>query len=380
MPLQDDAYMGMPDVQPFDAPQQQIEQQQQSTTSETADAPQRRRQRAGLRIIPLDNAMELHSADLQNWNQHYLENMQEAIRQKQAHKLAAIAKKNAEHWMLGTSDSGPLNIFTGLRLLEAITGMKLNTGGAKRPRDEPAGSDDIRRVRSRGEPSSDEQGRGIFFQDDGFMPEMGEYEIEQGREQPTPLDDRHQSSLFPWNQSTGSRRPTAIFSQGAMSGAGAMPLGGMLSRRGSRLTSASPLVGRGFDMGDEDIKLPGSATALGEEDFELFGPAANVDNQTAAQSQWVRTALDGESANFLEFVKAGIEEQDERRGSVPPGDEEDEAFVGSASFEHLLPPESNSCVVAAQALLHVLTLGTKNALKVEQEEAFGSIDLRLITA
>ena len=216
------------------------------------------------------------------------------------------------------------------------------------------------------------------YQDDRYMPVVDDYEIEQGREQPTPLEDGRQSSIFPWNQSTGSRRPTGAYSQGATSGLSAMPLGGVLSRRGSRLTSASPLVGRGIDIGDEELQLPGSATALADEDFELFGPAAIIDTQTAAQSQWMRSVLDGESANFLGFVKAAILEQDELRGSMLHGDEEDETFEGSVSFEQLLPPQNNSCVVAAQALLHVLTLSTKNALQVEQDEAFGSIDLRMI--
>ena len=121
-------------------------------------------------------------------------------------------------------------------------------------------------------------------------------------------------------------------------------------------------------------------TGMGEDEFELFGPAAQVDTQTAAQTQWQRSALDGESVNFLAFVQAGIEQADQIRDQAVPGDEEDEAVRGSVDFETLLPPDSNSCIVAAQALLHVLALGTKNMLLVEQEEAFAAISMRVVAA
>jgi hypothetical protein len=151
------------------------------------------------------------------------------------------------------------------------------------------------------------------------------------------------------------------------------------------LLTASPLGGRGFEIGNEDDDLhPGGSNAyLGataEDDFELFGPAAQVDTQTAAESQWVRAALDGESANFLEFVKAGIDEADQMRAAAPLGDEEDENMTGRIDFDQLLLPTNNTRVVAAQGLLHVLSLVTKNALVAEQDETFGPISLKVVDA
>lgn len=388
VPLQDYEYMA-DQGESFPARREQDGGNQQETiASESAEAEQRRRHR-GPKIIPLDTSIELHNHDISRWNQNYKQNMNEALRHKHAHRLVTLAKKNAEHWILGSvdggltqSDQGPLNMFSGLKLLEAITGLKLAPGGKKRARDEDPKSDDSRRVRARGDPSSDEVGRALDMQDDGFMPALDDDTIEQGRDQPTPLDDRHASSIFPWNQSTGSRPPTALFSAGGTSGAGAPPLLG-LSRRGSRLPTASPLVGRGvaIDTDDYDIRLPGSTADLGataDEDFELFGPAAQVDTQTAAESQWVRAALDGESANFLEFVKTGVDELDQQRQAVPLGDEEDDSLFGTIDFDQLLPPQSNSRVVAAQGLLHVLALVTKNTLGAEQDETFGPIGLRVL--
>ena len=389
--VQDDGYViDQNEAAPMPGEPGELELEQEIVASESASADQRRRYRTGPKVIPLDDNIELHNRDISVWNQRYKENMTEALSHKRAHRLVTLAKKNAEHWILGAgnnsllqADRGPLNMFTGIKLLEAMTGLDLTVGGKKRAREEDPASDDSRRVRSRGEPSSDEIGRGFGPQDDGFMPMMDDDTVEQGREQPTPLDDRQLSSLFPWNQSTGSRRPTALFSAGGTSAIGALPLPA-LSRRGSRLLTASPSHGRGLPAGndtDYDLNLPGSNAGMdptAKDEFELFGPAAQVDTQTAAESQWVRAALDGESANFLEFVKAGIEELDLERDAAPPGDEEDENVFGCIDFDQLLPPLNNSRVVAAQGLLHVLALVTKNGLIAQQDEAFGPIGLRII--
>lgn len=392
VPLQEDGYVMNQDDMLAGHHEEEV-LRQPSVHSDSAEAAQRRRPRtAPAKVIPLDKSIELHNRDISDWNKQYKENMKEALRHKRAHRLVTLAKKNAEHWMLGSggngllqSDNGPLNMFTGIKLLEAITGLNLTLGGEKRARDEDSASEDSRRVRPRAEGvSSDEIGRGLDFQDDGYVPMGDDYTIEQGRDQPTPLEDRHLSGIFPWNQSTGSRRPTALFSAGGTSATGAFPLP-PLSRRGSRLPTASPLGGREFEIGNEDdgLHLGGSNAYLGvtaEDEFELFGPAAQVDTQTAAESQWVRAALDGESANFLDFVKAGIDEADQIRAAAPLGDEEDENMTGRIDFNQLLLPTNNTRVVAAQGLLHVLSLVTKNALAAEQDETFGPISLKVIEA
>lgn len=193
---------------------EQEDPRQKSVHSDSAEAAQRRRPRVGpVKVIPLDKSIELHNRDISDWNRQYKENMNEALRHKHAHRLVTLAKKNAEHWMLGSggngllqSDHGPLNMFTGIKLLEAMTGLRLTPGGEKRARDGNSASEDSRRVRPRAEGvSSDEIGRGFDFQHDGYIPMGDDYTIEQGRDQPTALDDRHLSGIFPWNQSTGSR-------------------------------------------------------------------------------------------------------------------------------------------------------------------------------
>ena len=382
MPVQDD-FMFAPDNQEIFPAAQEPAVAQQVTSEETAaPAPLRRKARAAPKTLSLDTTTGLRNNDLARWSVEYVINMQDAIRQKDAAKAVALAKKNAEIWMLGGRDEGPLSIFSGAKLFELLTGMKLGHAGEKRPREDSDEQDTSRRVRSRGETFSDEVARGI--DDYGYLPIM-DNDIEQGREAPTPLDDRHISSIMPWNQSAGSQRRTGLYSgQGFPTSASIGGVGGqmgLLSRRGSRLTSASPLIGRGAVGGDyDDFQLPGSQGGMeGLDEFELFGPAAGVDTQTAEMSHWQRTVLNGESMHFLEFVQTGIQDADEGREQAESGDEDDFALQGSIDFEVLLPLETHSRVVAAQALLHVLALGTRNLLAVEQDEAFGPITLRAVS-
>ena len=124
-------------------------------------------------------------------------------------------------------------------------------------------------------------------------------------------------------------------------------------------------------MGDDAIILDP------REEFELFGPAAGVSTQTAAQSQWVRNVLDYESENFLGFVEAKLEEDAGVEAGI--GDEEGQTVpLGEISFATLLDPAANSKVVAAQGLLHCLPLATKGLLNVRQEEDFGEIWLGVV--
>ena len=209
---------------------------------------------------------------------------------------------------------------------------------------------------------------------------------------------------MPWNVSSaiGSRQGSIVHGRGFASSIGGFsasagapsslpPVGvgpSSVGRRASRIPSASPLVGRGrqrhssleLPPGDDDDELLGGRRISDDqalEDFQLYGPAAAVDTQTAGQSQWMRATLNQEAENFLEFIKAGItalpayadEDEDELSG--------ESSSKSSVSFEQLLPPTQHSKIVAAQALHHLLALATKSLITVRQDSSYGSIDLSL---
>lgn len=153
------------------------------------------------------------------------------------------------------------------------------------------------------------------------------------------------------------------------------------NRQASRIASASPLQGRGLesynplelptqdDDEDEFLGDPEVSNSKMLSDFQLYGPAAGVSTQTAANSQWVRATLDHENNNFLEFLKfqiagkdSGIENEEER----------------SVLFEKMLKPPQHTKIVAAQALHHVLVLATKGLIRVKQDEHYGPISLSLL--
>ncbi len=175
-------------------------------------------------------------------------------------------------------------------------------------------------------------------------------------------------------------------------------ISGSLDRRASRITGASPLVGRGLQRytslelplhDDDDDNYLGGATVSSSHtanDFQLYGPAAGVSTQTASESQWMKATLDQESSNFLDFLKA------ELAAKIPTGpeeaadddDDDDDELAGDATrraqhsvfFEDLLPPVLHTRIVAAQALHHVLALATRGFVNVWQEEVrYGPIGL-----
>lgn len=231
--------------------------------------------------------------------------------------------------------------------------------------------------------------------------------IEVGREAPAALEDV--SSQMPWNitaSAQGSRLASSVArgrgfptSMGgfATSAGGPSPAPGVeggplgaLSRRSSRMTSASPLFGRGqqrlsslelpgHDDETEFLGGPFGSDDQGDSDgFQLYGPGADAEIQTAAPSQWMSATLNQESSNFLEFVRAQI------GGEPPPDDDNAEERESGAprkktvKFEELLPPAQHTKMVAAQALHHVLTLATKHLLDVQQTEGYGPIALSLV--
>ncbi|OJD28263.1 hypothetical protein ACJ73_00342 [Blastomyces percursus] len=262
-------------------------------------------------------------------------------------------------------------------------------------------------------------------------------DIEVGRHAPPPMYD-DASSQMPWNITSirGSQPGSSVHSRqylpsvggyssiggprsiASASGHEGSIMGGpsttALGRRMGRMISASPLAGRGMmgpGMGDistmddaefdirlgDNMDFDSSVVGRGEsahtrshrhDSFELYGPSAVVDTQTAAESQWLATTLDQESANFLDFVKSKIGEAGENNMNIPAtssaaerGGHENDHDNGISpttaveiSFSTLLPSAVNSRIVATQALLHTLTLATKGALHVRQETGIRSED------
>lgn len=378
--------------------------QNQSISTESAAAPQRRALPA--RLARIDQRTELQNKDLGEWNTNYLDNMAQLKQAKQSRAIAQ-AKHNAAFWVLGQGIGGvetnfgqdpephPLAVFSGQNLLAALLGPdgSRSPTSSKRARSSSTSSEERRRVRARTadyenvarEPADDGQTMG-FGDEEGIMVQGEDFnpESEVGRRAGSSIPDI--ASVLPWNRSgshQGSAQPLISAVYGISSSVGG-PGSGMKFGPGnvmaglrSRMASSSPLGGKGRQPMDlDDLKnLAGQnpadedALTLDDDAFEQYGPAAAVDTQTAAQSQWMRSTLESEAQNFLGFVETQL---------IARG--EDGQLAESVTLDQLLPPTENSGVVAAQALLHVLALTTKGLLEVEQEDAFGDIVLKIVHA
>lgn len=392
----------------------------------TAAAPQRRVRR--VKSLRPDLITELSNKDLKDWNENYLVNMKAALRVKQQQISYGEARKYAGLWCVGqglgrvafafANDSRPhpLTIFSGDSLWEMLRGSE-PTRNTKRSHSQSEGvqdsEEDDRRVRAKTSPPVDvtydlQEGDMMFGDaDEGIDPAGDDFNIESqvGRHAPPSLQDY--SSGMPWNMSASRPSSGHALGSGLMarlsSSIGGIP-GGMalgppsaLGRHGSRLTSASPLLGRERSrLGSQETVDPSRLTIDWDEfanldqqlgadvdvDFELYGPSAVVDTQTAQQSQWVAATLEKEAYNFLNFVQAHMRDEvgmasNEGEGA---GEEEDQSITGrdSVTFGELLPPGQNSRVVAAQGMLHVLALATKGLLDLYQEVAFGEIEMAVV--
>ncbi|KIW96709.1 uncharacterized protein Z519_02100 [Cladophialophora bantiana CBS 173.52] len=393
-------------------PMSSVEASEES--SETADAPQRLARM--VKAIRPDRQTELSNRDLNEWNLNYLANMAAASRTRQGQLANSKAKKNAEFWILqqGLGNIAscfgddrvphPLAVFSGQSLWDMLRGELDH--GKKRSRSgslTDAEREEDRRVRAR--TSSQEEvarGRegerlqhadydGLLFQGHDL-----DVEIEVGRHGPPSLPDY--SSGMPWNIS-GSRQssaqplgsghiPRLSSSVGGLYGGMELGPPSALGKRGSRFTSASPLFGRGLaslsrqsspgplsasqvtNNEDEFADLDAQLGADIDPDFELYGPSAIVDTQTAVQSRWAATTLEKEAYNFLSFVNMKIQEKGEQQEEAI--EEERGAKQAKITLDELLPPTQNSPIVGAQALLHVLALTTKGLLKVSQAGGFAS--------
>lgn len=292
--------------------------------------------------------------------------------------------------------ASPLNMFSGPALMAKITGIPIPSPvkSSKRNRDE----DEQHSSPSKRSRDDDEVGRDYDNQIQMMFDNLNNSDIEHGRNISASAPNDHPSSaLMPWNRSNSHHSHQKLLSSRGP--------GSVLGSVGRRLTS--PLIGRGSAMpgdleqfnlqheedrimygrDDDDDDMPGSQPFYGgfpsssraeplvdDSQFEQFGPGAEVDTQTAGQSQWVAQALDKESNNFFGYVQNTIMEREEDELSFDENQVAKEAHK-SVGFGELFPEATSSAVVAAQAFYHVLTLATRNQLLVKQLVAVQDTDI-----
>jgi hypothetical protein len=373
LPRVDDGY----DVEIGDVPSSTLKIQTNSSTSfvvsheteEMVAAPLRRTRVP--KHIPADTTLELRNRNMIEQNNKYIENMRLQQKEHLLRLLSRQAKQNADHFILGRGINGigksvsskiqtPLSMFCGNELYEWATGIRLPLLNSKRGQEDS--DSDTRRVRPRDD--GYEFGR-AGEPDDYNITMLHDDEVELPRERAIDLTDV--SSIMPWNISASGRGSSA-------SRVGSALLLSSATRR-SHLISASPLHGlgpspaideEGFRMIDAFEDIPGSEPPR-EEESDVFNPV-----------KMPNVALDIENSNFLVFVKHAIERKQKDVNQLGAQLNADPQVLDRVTLDELFPPKSNSRAVAAQGILQVLSLATKNLIIVEQSEQFGPVFIALL--
>ncbi|THC97096.1 hypothetical protein EYZ11_003414 [Aspergillus tanneri] len=319
--------------------------------------------------------------------------------QKLQNKIPTQAKKNAALWVFGKGIGSvgvglgmsrfahPLHLFSGQELYESLNPTATQN---PRKRNRPSGEEsdtesEVRRVRAR-EEYEDQVGRG------DLEGSHWQVDIEIGRHASVVHDDN--SSQMPWNitasiKSSRQGSVTANIFRGIGSvsdlSSRGFPESAALGGIRSRLTSASPLAGRSFPLDmegmagiiDEDLEgFDLSHYLQNEHDANnIAGAGRNGDTEEAAtnnrlalRDRVLKSSLDQDSMNFLEFLMKKTENRMVSNGTADTDAEAHQASDSKlVSFSTLLPREKTSRAVATHGLMHILALVTKGLLSVHQE-------------
>lgn len=391
----------------------------------TGTAPQRATR---TRVVPFDDPAEVPNRTLAEWNDNYLEFMEVARMEKLGKISVTQAKRNAAYWVLDQGlgevasnfredyEEHPLAIFSGQEFIDSLVGPPRQAESRKRSasaveEDNAAdGSQRSKKTRTQSRDRSPSTQRGRHDPQAMDRDELGitlgdeDVEVEVGRGEQAPLSD-HLSDM-PWNANAyassraGSVRRglSAAGASSSMHGRGTFDVNLPSSnvKRVSQLIRESPLdrrrrmmqpsvhgestngddtdhmsLGGGFELDDDDLdaRLAGDPN----EEFELNISVGDAITQDSATNRWVSENLEQEAFNFLGFLRTSIQKK-EKEGVVAI----DDGGSASTTFEELLPLDGNDQMVAAQGLLHVLSLATKGLINVRQHEAFGTISLSIV--
>ena len=167
---------------------------------------------------------------------------------------------------------------------------------------------------------------------------------------------------------------------------------------GTDLPEFSEMDLYGIETGERPIPVAQMGGGL----VTASGGGGGVEDVTIAARprplQIPQAHLDRDAFNFFAFVEDAITSNEGEIGIEAPGGSAGEEGAGgretaienvrasgsaipqtkTITFETLLPPAENSAMVAAQGLLHMLTLASRNVLKVWQRESFGEIRMGMV--
>ena len=385
----------------------ELEQQEQEGAMEdeasTGQAPVRAQRQRRRPILEPDDQTKIARQEIKSWSANYLDNAERASLPRNGVTVTE-ARKNAFNLVFGRGIAGigfatglpefthPLaHQYAGEGLQARLLGIVIENADAELPRGrrrsalealdlEAEGAD--RRVRRRlNEENDDSQLQAAQLpQHDDALPHFGDDEdllpVEVGRRAGSALPDI--PSDLPWNRHS-SQVPSSSIKAG-----------------GSRQVSASPLHNRSHGLAEVE-RFSDNQPAFGSDglnpDFAPLlhsgggGSAGHNDpfsdpilpqhpQSGTTSSQAMRTALSGGGQSFLSHLSSIAQKE----GQGSHGD--DDSGRQWIKFDSLFEYENRERATVVQAFYQVLSLATRNVLKVKQDgqggtKPFGAIRLGL---
>lgn len=388
-------------------PSQTEEEVAMEDETSSGQAPVRAQRKRRRLVLAPDDQTKITRHELKSWSANYLDNAERASHPRQGVTITE-ARKNAFNLIFG---SGIANIgfstgvpglshplahqFAGEGLQAQLLGILIhnNEEEKERPRGrrrsalealELEEDNQERRVRRRLSDENEEEDHAAQqlpqLEDDALpllVDDENVPEVEVGRRAGSTLPDI--PSDVPWN------RPSSQIPSSSVKG-----------KAPSRQVSASPLHGRGSIIPGPEIERFSDQPVFGSDDLgfapllhsgggsDSILPPHPQHNQhsssgTPATSQAMLSALDREGSKFFAFLSAVAQDKgyshDEDNNNNSSNSNNNRYWV---EFDSLFEPEDQKRAVVAQAFYHVLSLATKNVIRVKQDgqgghEPFGAI-------
>ncbi|BFZ64189.1 R8 protein [Saitoella coloradoensis] len=344
---------------------------------EAAAAPARKKRKPA--CIVIDKSTEVSVKEMTRWRETYVVQMNKLNDARVAANNKKAAIEDAKGWVFGWAGqvmNPQLAEFLAhdkSEVTAAVAGGKRK--GKKRKR---AGED-----RGEGE-LGDEYGRG-----DDDAPQVIQFDedadVELGRNASRLPDDDapgFDRTSLPWNQPFGNDSRAGSLGPNASAGPEGFNISSFTaSFIGNRTPSVHGGGGRTSIRGSGirrsilgDVREsfgPDLTSASMNEDFDVFGGAAEIDTQQAQSQGWLRKTLENETKNFMLYAHGKVLEKAETVGS------ENGEGVG-LTFAELCPPRTHNRMVAADGFVKLLLLATKNIVHVKQDKPYGKIDFEFV--
>ncbi|KAK9453726.1 Rec8 like protein-domain-containing protein [Dipodascopsis uninucleata] len=328
------------------------------TIEENSEKPIEKRRKV-VRSLKPDLETQLATSALRESRDNYIEHMIKATVIRREREEASFARAHAADFFVYLGDyNGEINKI----LHGACKGFKLpmteSVDHDHERIDDVIDEDMVRRANTHYATGFGLDDGGLGLQEDAQGgPLFDDVELARNLSSDQEFGLGQSSSLLPWNSLSLSNSNTNSVSLGPSALDSSRRLSSLSSRQRRRLSTMSTGLEQLDSFEEEYYNLPGSDGSKHiDDDFEAQRKQSNDLSMESRLSPMER-----DSRNFLSYVVGQMDTLDS------------EVVI----FDELVDPAQCSRMVAAQGLMHVLSLASMGILSVDQQLAYGPIDMKI---